>query len=117
MPGHGGRLKQREEYFREHAGHEGMHAEMVMIFFSLLALTQVLLLMWRRVHLRSFNTATTIGLWAIPLVLSVYQLFWRFVVIWTAYTIANAYVLQKARQQPVQVGTPRYGSRDGLASG
>ena len=84
-----------------------MHAEMVMIFFSMLVLMQVALLMWRRARPRSFNTATLAGLWLFPMLMSAYMAYWRFLVVWAAYTAINAYVIQNARQQPVQVGTPR----------
>ena len=84
-----------------------MHAEMVMIFFSLLILMQIVLLMWRRVHLRSFNTATLFGLWLFPMLMSAYLQYWRFLVVWTVYTAINAYILHGARRQPVEVGTPR----------
>ena len=84
-----------------------MHAEMVMIFFSMLVLMQVALLMWRRARPRSFNTATLVGLWLFPMLMSAYMAYWRFLVVWAVYTAINAYVIHGARQQPVQVGTPR----------
>jgi len=87
-----------------------MHAEMVMIFFGMLALMQVVLLIWRRMHARSFNTATLLGMWLFPAAISVYQAFWRFLAVWTLFTLANAYIIYGASRQPVQVGTPRCGA-------
>jgi len=84
-----------------------MHAEMVMIFFGMLALMQVVLLIWRRMHARSFNTATLVGMWLFPAAISVYQGFWRFLTVWMLFTLANTYIIYGASRQPVQVGTPR----------
>ena len=41
----------------KHRGHESMHAEMVLILFATLVLSQVALLKWRQTYPRSYHVS------------------------------------------------------------
>lgn len=40
--------REHEEFMKVHAGHEGMHAEMMLVLFVVMMLSQVLLVIWRK---------------------------------------------------------------------
>lgn len=48
------RLK-HEQMHEKHKGHESMHAEMVLILFATLIVSQFLLVFWRTKHFKSFQ--------------------------------------------------------------
>nr|KAF6481868.1 ring finger protein 175 [Molossus molossus] len=53
---------QQERMYKMHRGHESMHVEMILIFFSTLIIAQIVLVQWRQRHGRSYN----IGLQMVP---------------------------------------------------
>jgi RING finger protein 121 len=61
-------LTERVNYLREHQGHESQHSEMLMIIIAALIISQILIGLWKRYHLKSFNISTLLGLWLIPMV-------------------------------------------------
>ncbi|KAF6096732.1 ring finger protein 175 [Phyllostomus discolor] len=46
---------QQERMYKMHRGHESMHVEMILIFFSTLIVAQIVLVQWRQRHGRSYN--------------------------------------------------------------
>jgi RING finger protein 121/175 len=46
---------QHESLHEKHKGHEAMHAEMVLILFATLIVSQVLLVFWKTKHAKSFQ--------------------------------------------------------------
>ena len=61
-------IKERLDYLKEHKGHELAHSEMFFIIIGGLILSQLLILLWKKYHLRSFNIFTLLGLCVVPLV-------------------------------------------------
>ncbi|CAK9297537.1 unnamed protein product [Gordionus sp. m RMFG-2023] len=51
--------------------------------------------------------ATTLGMWVIPLVISVYRLYLRYVTVHLIYSIVTLYMIFKSRQKPMDRNIPR----------
>ncbi|XP_027194210.2 E3 ubiquitin ligase RNF121 [Dermatophagoides pteronyssinus] len=66
----------------KHRGHESMHAIMLLILISAMFISQILLIYWRKKHFKSYQNVSMFGMWIIPLFLSAYQHYWRFIIIW-----------------------------------
>ena len=105
---HQERVKAQEEYMKEHEGHDEMHAEMLLILFVILILSQVLLLVWRKQSPRTHHNATLLGLWFFPAGFSLYWEYSRFLVFWFGFSILNSYIIYIASRKPLAQGTPRY---------
>lgn len=73
----------------KHRGHESMHAAMLLILISATVLAQILLIFWRRKNFKSYQNVSMFGMWIIPLIISVYNQYWRFVFIWSVITIVT----------------------------
>lgn len=52
--------------------------------------------------------ATLIGMWIIPLGISLRNAWWRFVVIWCAFTMITSAVMIRALEKPIRGSTPRW---------
>ena len=76
-------------------GHEEMHAKMVLVMFATLFAGQILLFVWRKKHPRSYNAATLLGMWLIPLGYSIYLSHKRFIAIWVFYSIITGIICRK----------------------
>jgi RING finger protein 121 len=63
----------------EHAGHEDMHAKMVLVMFGTLFAAQILLFIWQKKSKKTYNVATLVGMCIIPMGYSIYFQFYRFV--------------------------------------
>jgi len=102
--------KWRLEHIRlheKHRGHESMHAEMVLILFATLVLSQVALLKWRQTYPRSYHICTLLGMWIIPLVMSAKNVWMRFVFIWIVMSTISSIIMKKAMEKPINGSTPR----------
>nr|CAB3265623.1 RING finger protein 121 [Phallusia mammillata] len=96
-------LKEMEK----HIGHETMHLEMVLILITTLVASQIALVQWKNRHPKSYNAVTLLGMWFVPFLFSSRMLWWRFLTIWTFYTIVTTFVVLKARRRPLSGNTPR----------
>lgn len=68
----------------------------VLVFYCILAVmigAQSGLFYWKKQHKRSYELVTLMGLWLVPMVISVYAIWWRFVLVWLAYSGVTGYML------------------------
>ncbi|CAM4839867.1 unnamed protein product [Rotaria magnacalcarata] len=98
---------QHEAIHEKHKGHEAMHMEMILVLLVSLVISQLLLLVWQKYHIRSYQYFTLLGMWLIPLGLSIRFFYIRFIIIWIFFTIITGYVTRRATRQPIEPNTPR----------
>jgi RING finger protein 121/175 len=97
----------RVTYYQEHKGHENQHFEMFLIFFGTLIISQLLITLWKKYHLKSYNTCTLLGLWIIPFIFALRAGSMRFSLIWMLFSIVNGYIVKLAIETPMRSLTPR----------
>ncbi|KAI5636945.1 hypothetical protein NE865_10360 [Phthorimaea operculella] len=90
-----------------HKGHEQMHTTMVMILIVTLIVAQVVVVEWKKRHYKSYAFFTMCAMWSIPVLMSVKNHWWRFIVIWAIFTLLTAVVIRKSSLRPMSVTTPR----------
>ena len=91
----------------KHRGHESMHAEMILILFVTLVVSQIALVKWRQVYPYSYHLCTLVGMWTIPLIMSARNHWLRFVAIWLTFSLITAFIMKRALEKPIQGSTPR----------
>lgn len=72
-----------------------MHAKMVLVMFGTLFVGQIVLFIWRKKHPRSYNAATLLGMWLIPLGYSIYLSHSRFITVWLLYSLVTGVICRK----------------------
>jgi len=92
----------------KHKGHESMHAEMILILFATLIISQIALVKWKQVYPSSYHVCTLVGMWSIPFLLSAKNMWIRFIVIWSIFTLVTAIIMRKAMEKPIKGSTPRH---------
>lgn len=90
-----------------HKGHESMHTTMVLILIGALVISQVVIVQWKKRHYRSYAFFTMIAMWSIPVMISFKNGWWRFVSIWSVFTLLTALVIRKSSIKPMSATTPR----------
>ncbi|KOB78255.1 Uncharacterized protein OBRU01_02756, partial [Operophtera brumata] len=98
-----------------HRGHESMHTTMVLILIGTLIVAQIVVVEWKKRHYRSyafftmswFQFFTMIAMWSIPVLMSAKNHWWRFILIWSVFTLLTALVVRKSSLKPMSVTTPR----------
>jgi RING finger protein 121/175 len=65
------------------------------------------LVYWKKAHRRSYEAVSLAGLWLVPGALAARMGFWRFVVVWGAWSAVTAGVLHAASGKALQPSTPR----------
>lgn len=85
-----------------------MHAEMVLILFATLVVSQIALVKWRQVYPQSYHLVTLLGMWLIPVIMSARNLWWRFIFVWLVMSTVSSIVIKKATEKPINGSTPRY---------
>ena len=96
----------------KHRGHETMHAEMFLIFVVTLIVAQIVLLQWKTHHFKSYQRATLLGMWLIPIGLcfkfDVIPQMWKFLTFWLIFSVVTSIVVYKASRKPLSPSTPRW---------
>merc|ERR1712002_86068 len=98
---------EHQKLHEKHKGHETMHAEMILILLATLIVAQILLVQWKKYHFRSYQTATLVGMWIIPIILCIRFQYWRFIILWSIFSIITALVTYKATRKPLSGYAPR----------
>ncbi|KAA8592035.1 hypothetical protein FQN60_017409 [Etheostoma spectabile] len=80
---------QHERLHVKHRGHEAMHAEMVMILIATLVVAQIVLM------------------WVVPLYFTIKLYWWRFLSMWSMFSVVTSYVIFRATRKPLACRTPR----------
>ncbi|KAL1919987.1 uncharacterized protein VTP21DRAFT_1133 [Calcarisporiella thermophila] len=101
------RFEREQKFLKEHAGHETAHSLMILILLFTLIAFQFIIIFWKRKHPSSYQIISLGGLWIIPLVIGFIAKWWRFLVIWSVFSVANSWVLRRAMQIPQHHTTPR----------
>jgi len=89
-----------EEEMEENSGY------LLLLMIGIIVVTQLILLVWKRLHHKSYDFASLLLLWLIPCIFSVYQGFYLMITIWILFSSFALYLLFKARQRPLQKQTP-----------
>ena len=87
-------LKRRIVFMKEHQGHESQHAEMLLILMSSLIISQILIAIWKKYHPQSYNLATLLGLWLVPVLMAIQGGHTRFIIVWILFSIANSLIVK-----------------------
>ncbi|XP_067140326.1 E3 ubiquitin ligase Rnf121 [Centruroides vittatus] len=96
-----------KQLHEKHKGHENMHAMMILILIASVLVAQVVLVEWKKRHYRSYQRVSLLGMWIIPIIVSIHHGWWRFIIIWFVVTILTGIVMSKALQKPISGTTPR----------
>lgn len=98
---------EHQRLHEKHKGHETMHAEMVLILIVTLVVAQILLVQWRQRYFKSYQKATLLGMWVIPIAICIKYSWTRFIVIWSIFSVITAFVTFKSTRKPLPGTTPR----------
>lgn len=78
---------------QKHQGHEGMHALMLLILVVAIIVAQIGLIAWKKRHQKSYQNFSMFGMWLIPLFISIYNHWFRFIGIWFVITLITGDLL------------------------
>ena len=65
------------------------------VLFALMILAQLGLVYWKKKRYKSYLQVTLVGLWLIPFVFSEFLHFYKFLFIWTVYSIACGFIMYR----------------------
>ncbi|CAH0560674.1 unnamed protein product [Brassicogethes aeneus] len=99
---------EHQKLHEQHKGHEKMHAEMVIILIVTLFVAQFVLIEWKKRFYKSYLIVTLLGMWIIPLGLSLKSHWWRFIFIWLLFSCITGLIVFKSLQKPIDRVTPRF---------
>ncbi|CAD5213167.1 unnamed protein product [Bursaphelenchus okinawaensis] len=100
--------KKHEQEHIKHRGHDVMHAEIFIIFILVMAVSQIILVVWKRKHFRSYQVCTLLGLWLIPPILSIAKEFYRFLFTWVVFSAISGYIFKLSTADHISGKTPRF---------
>lgn len=84
------------DFHTRHKGHEAMHAEMALVMISILIIGQVVLFQLKRRKPKIYNTLTLFLLWITPFIASIYYNWFRFVIVWSIFSLITGLPIRKA---------------------
>lgn len=90
-----------------HKGHESMHASMILILIGTIIVAQIVVATWKSRHYKSYSIFTMIAMWVIPVIVSLKNQWWRFIISWLIFTVCTAIIIRKSTLKPISVTTPR----------
>uniref|UniRef100_A0A1I8HFL6 RING-type domain-containing protein n=1 Tax=Macrostomum lignano TaxID=282301 RepID=A0A1I8HFL6_9PLAT len=91
----------------KHRGHESMHMEMFFILIATLVVAQILLVQWRKYYFQSYQTATLLGMWIVPVFLCLKLSWHRFLYVWSVFSVITGLMTYWATRKPLAGTTPR----------
>lgn len=91
----------------KHKGHEQMHLEMVLVLLIVIIVAQIVLVQWKKWHFKSYQAATLLGMWVIPVIICLRRYWWRFLIIWAVFSLLTCFVTLKATRKQISGRTPR----------
>ncbi|XP_064608158.1 E3 ubiquitin ligase Rnf121-like [Liolophura sinensis] len=98
---------EHQRLHEKHRGHEAMHAEMILILLATLVVAQIVLVQWKQRHFRSYQRVTLLGMWVCPVMFCLKFYWWRFIIVWSIFSVITAFVMFKATRKPLSGTTPR----------
>lgn len=82
----------------------------VFVFYGtilMIVLAQSALVQWKKMHKRSFDSISLLGLWLAPALISLNAGYWRFLMIWAAYSSATGYIIFLSSRKPLAQHVPK----------
>uniref|UniRef100_A0AC35TMR1 RING-type domain-containing protein n=1 Tax=Rhabditophanes sp. KR3021 TaxID=114890 RepID=A0AC35TMR1_9BILA len=98
---------EHEKMHKEHAGHDVMHSEMLLIFLVALIIAQCLLMWWKTKNFKQYRLFSFVGLWIIPFGAGINKGWYRFLASWVLFTGCNLYLFNKVNQHSISGKIPR----------
>lgn len=102
--GFGGTDQEQVEAIRKeatkHIGHENQHLAMVLILIIVTIASQVLLVLWKAKHQKSYIHASMIIMYIVPFGISAYRHWWRFVSIWMVISLITTFLVWRPLVMP-----------------
>jgi len=98
---------EHQQMHEKHRGHEQMHVEMLLILLVVLIVAQIVLVQWKKWYFKSYQIATLLGMWIIPVVICVRRQWWRFMITWIIFSLLTSLITLKATRKHVSGRTPR----------
>lgn len=84
----------------KHIGHENQHLAMVLILITVTIVSQVLLVLWKAKHQKSYIHASMIIMYIVPFGISAYRHWWRFVSIWVVISLITTFLVWRPLVMP-----------------
>lgn len=84
----------------KHHGHESQHLAMVLILISVMAISQVLLVLWKSKYQKSYIQASMVAMYILPFGISAYRHWWRFVSIWIVISLITIVLVWRPLMMP-----------------
>ncbi|XP_076446649.1 E3 ubiquitin ligase RNF121-like [Babylonia areolata] len=92
----------------KHRGHEALHGEVGVVVLVSLLLAQLAIMLWKRRHYSSYQRATLVGMWLVPMALCVRWAWTRFLWAWVLFSTITAVLCRRASRRPLAGTTPRW---------
>lgn len=93
---------------QKHFGHESMHASMLLILIAAMVIAQVILITWKKASPKSYQNVSMFGMWLVPLVISIYNHWFRFISIWLILSLITlALIFKPLTSRQINGSIPR----------